>query len=67
MAYSEKSMLLPHQNSKSNIIACFLLQNFIQLIMDMDLEENSSILDAFAPAGDDATEKKIQVVENTVE
>ncbi|MED6198632.1 hypothetical protein PIB30_068303 [Stylosanthes scabra] len=35
--------------------------------MDVDPEEEEGILDAFPPMGDDATGKRIQVVESTEE
>ncbi|MED6181707.1 hypothetical protein PIB30_118851 [Stylosanthes scabra] len=49
------------------IIACCLLQNFIQMNMDSDPEEESSIPDDFAPVGDDSAVDRIDVVESTVE
>nr|XP_025615054.1 protein ALP1-like isoform X4 [Arachis hypogaea]XP_025615055.1 protein ALP1-like isoform X4 [Arachis hypogaea] len=49
------------------IIACCLLQNFIRKSMEMDPEEEGSILDEFTPDGDEEQDGLIDVVENTNE
>ncbi|XLR47778.1 hypothetical protein S83_032438 [Arachis hypogaea] len=49
------------------IIACCLLKNFIRKSMEMDLEEEGSILDEFMPDGDEEQDGIIDVVENTNE
>ncbi|XLR01106.1 hypothetical protein S83_067304, partial [Arachis hypogaea] len=49
------------------IIACCLLQNFIRKSMEMDPEEEGSILDEFTPDGDEEQHGMIDVVENTNE
>ncbi|XP_057760273.1 uncharacterized protein LOC130980631 [Arachis stenosperma] len=52
----------PLKTQSQIIIACCLLQNFIRKSMEMDSDEEGSILDEFMPDGDEEQDGMIDVV-----